>query len=634
MSSALLWKEWRQLRMLRWSGTGIGLLLPPFLLATAEAGEQGWTVFGGISSYTTATVLQEALPMVMAFAVWPLLALMTAAQAFGADRAAGTEAFLLQRPVPRFRVWQARAGAALATTLFIAAVQVALWWACVRLLGNPAGFDELATLAKLLLQGGLGAMIALLAGGAAASFVRSPMQAVLLGLLFTAVPVVIGRMLGWWFVGYSIKYIPLGYGIPLFLLVGYVVSSFRMECRGEPAGRGRLRRGLIVLAAALVAMPAFLAATAPFVMRWDARLGLGRTTLYPAPSGQVTFVLNDMQRAGWLIDTASGKRLRFFPPPVSDVAWNDDGSKLALIHAAGGSGRRLPVQRIQVFDASGSPLGQPLRCDACLNWWNNGILWAGEKIVTTAFVEGRTGVLIVDPSTGERRIVQVGLGPSSSWRVAKTRDGKLFVVRLVKPARDSSEANRAVLYRLDVESASLEERVTVPNVANMFHAKHGLSPSGRSWLRLPARSAEQAEVVDLETNETVPLPGRRAIWLAGDRLAWVELDREGGEASLMLGRPGEARLIRSFPAQWYFLRASPDGHKLLVTLGVHGWVYDLDADRWFDLQPSTADLPRDYGHFQWAGPNELAIAGHRALALLNLERPQTLDFVIGRPPRS
>ncbi len=87
MFRALWWKEWRQLRLLRWSGLGIGLLLPPFLLVTAEAGERGWTVFGGIASYEAATVIQEALPKVMALAVWPLLALMTAAQAFAADRA-------------------------------------------------------------------------------------------------------------------------------------------------------------------------------------------------------------------------------------------------------------------------------------------------------------------------------------------------------------------------------------------------------------------------------------------------------------------------------------------------------------------------------------------------------------------
>ncbi len=105
----------------------------------------------------------------------------------------------------------------------------------------------------------------------------------------------------------------------------------------------------------------------------------------------------------------------------------------------------------------------------------------------------------------------------------------------------------------------------------------------------------------------------------------------------MLGRPGEARLIRSFPAQSYSLRGSPDGHKLLVTFrapGVHGWVYDLDADRWFDLRAPTADLAWDSGSLQWAGPGSLAFVGQGFLALHDLAQPETFDFVIGRPPRS
>jgi ABC-type transport system involved in multi-copper enzyme maturation permease subunit len=638
MFRALCWKEWRQLRLLRWSGLGIGLLLPPFLLATAEAGERGWTVFGGIASYQAATVIQEALPKVMALAVLPLLALMAAAQAFAADRAAGTDAFLLQKPVPRSRIWQARAGAAIATTLILIASQVVIWWFYVRLLGNPAGFDESATLVQLLTLGGLGAAIALLAGAAAAAFVRSPMQAVLLGLVLIAVPVALGTLLVSWYGGYVIGHVPLGLGIPLFLLAGYIVSSFRMECRGEPAGRGRIRRGLIVMAAAIVAMPVFLAATAPVVMRYDAKLGLGNTTVYPAPSGQVAFVLNDWQRAGWLIDTASGERLRFFPRPVADAAWNDDGSRLAVIHAAGGSGRMLPTPRIEVFDPSGSPVGQPIRCDSCPNWWNNGVLWAGDKIVTTAFIEGGTGVLIVDPDSGERRAVPIPPpGSSAYWRLIKTGNGEsVFVIRLVKPT-GASEVKQAVLYRLDVEAGSFEGETTVPRVSSMYHAQHGLSPSGRNWLRLPSTNADQVEIVDLETTETLVLPARRAIWMADDRLVWIELDVEGDEAKLMLGRPGDARLIRSFPAKWYSLQGSPDGHKLLVTFrapSAVGWVYDLDADRWFDLRAPTADMAWDSGSLQWAGPGSLAFVGQGFLALHDLAQPETFDFVIGRPPRS
>jgi ABC-type transport system involved in multi-copper enzyme maturation permease subunit len=640
MFRTLWWKEWRQLRLLRWSGLGIGLLLPPFLLAMAEAGQRGWSVFGGISSYDAATVVQEALPMFLILAVWPLLALMTAAQAFVADRSAGTEAFLLQRPVRRSRIWQARAAAAIGSTGLLLAVHIAIWWICVRLLGNPAGFDEAATFARLVAQGGLGAGIALLAGASAAAFVRSPMQAMLLGLVLTAVPVALSNLLGFWYVGYSLGDVSFGYAIPLFLLAGYVVGAFRMECRGEPAGRGRLRRGLVVLAGALVAMPVFLAATAPAVMRWDARLGLGNTTVYPAPSGGVAFALNNRQGAAWLIDTASGKRLRFFAPPVSDVAWNDTGDQLAVIHAAGGSGRRLPAPRIEVFDASGSPVGRPIECDACLGWWNRGLLWAGDKIVTLAFVEGRVGVMIVDPATGERRTLSLPAGLSGTSRLIKsTEDGRVFVVwfgRSRARTADGSAVRMAVLHRVDVEAASLQEQITVPGVDGVYYVDRALSPSGRSWLRTPSEPDEQVEIVDLESGETVALPTRTAVWLSGDRLAWVEA--EGAERTLMFGRPGDARPIRSFRASGTWFRSSPDRDKLLVAIRVPEdpprllqWVYDTAADHWQEVQTPQADPTAWFGSAQWAGPGALAFVGPGYLALQYLEHPETLEYVIGSP---
>ena len=68
----------------------------------------------------------------------------------------------------------------------------------------------------------------------------------------------------------------------------------------------------------------------------------------------------------------------------------------------------------------------------------------------------------------------------------KTGNGEsVFVIRLVKPT-GASEVKQAVLYRLDVEAGSFEEETTVPRVGSMYYAQQGLSPSGRSWLRLPS----------------------------------------------------------------------------------------------------------------------------------------------------
>ena len=179
MFKALLRRQWRQLRLLRWSGVGIALLLPPILLSISEAARRGWTVLGQISDYTTATVVGELVPIFMAVAVWPLLALMTAAHAFAADRGNGTDQFLLQRPVRRSRVWLAHGVAALASALTIVLGQCAIWLGWMLLFGQLAAVD-VGGMFNLLLGGLLAVTVGLLAATVAAAFVRTPVQAVLL----------------------------------------------------------------------------------------------------------------------------------------------------------------------------------------------------------------------------------------------------------------------------------------------------------------------------------------------------------------------------------------------------------------------------------------------------------------------
>ena len=42
MVKALLWKEWRRLRALRWSLVGIGLALPVLFAMAAKVAQRGW----------------------------------------------------------------------------------------------------------------------------------------------------------------------------------------------------------------------------------------------------------------------------------------------------------------------------------------------------------------------------------------------------------------------------------------------------------------------------------------------------------------------------------------------------------------------------------------------------------------
>ena len=56
MFSALLPKEWTQLRALRWIGLALGLLLPLFLVASAEAAQKGWLPLGRVTNYSPETL--------------------------------------------------------------------------------------------------------------------------------------------------------------------------------------------------------------------------------------------------------------------------------------------------------------------------------------------------------------------------------------------------------------------------------------------------------------------------------------------------------------------------------------------------------------------------------------------------
>ena len=103
-AKGLWWKEWRQLRLLRIVGAALILVAPVMLLSAAEAAKRGWVPLGALQGYSASTVVQDALPMFLGFLIWPLLALMFAAQSYCGDVAAGTEWFWMERPVQPRRV--------------------------------------------------------------------------------------------------------------------------------------------------------------------------------------------------------------------------------------------------------------------------------------------------------------------------------------------------------------------------------------------------------------------------------------------------------------------------------------------------------------------------------------------------
>jgi hypothetical protein len=643
MLRTLLRKEWRQLRQLRWAGAGIGLLMPFLLLVLASASDRGWLL--GESNSSPVTVVRDLLPMMLSLAIWPLMGLMAAAQAFVADRATGTDAFLLERPVPRSTIWIARLIAVVATTVAIMATGLAVWWVAVLLVGEPGSFGMLATLGQTLFHGSLATAVAVIAGMAAGAYVRSPMQGVLLGMILTAIPVGVAALFsGGLFWGYRLRGTPIGVGIPLFLLIGYLVGSFRADCLGEPAGRGRLRRAATAMTMAFVAMPLFVAASAPLVMRWDAKLGLGNTTVVPAPTGEAAFVLNNSQRAGWLIDTTAGRRIEFFGPPIYGVAWNEAGTRLAMLHGAGAAGRLLSDYRIEILDPAGRSQREAIVCGECRRWWKDEMFWIDGRVILPGFAEGREVLLIVDASSGEKTSIEMPQ-PAPQWELLPPIGGEIHVLVIRRrpghsrtaPARQLVDGE---LFRVDIEAGSLGPAVELPDIGSPYYAHRALSPSGRLWLTRPASRHDTARVIDIATGETRNTTAKSPVWLADDRLAWFEVatDSSGwlidGTFELFIGPPGDGRPVREFRGTWFQIYPAPDGERLLVS----GWTLERELQHWF-FDPGTEswnELPATSTHssagdMQWIRPELLAIVEPGALALLETSDEAEKSYVIGSP---
>jgi hypothetical protein len=632
---ALLWKEWRQLRGLRRAGVAIGMLTPPGLLVLAEAAERGW-LFAEVSQADSVTVIQTVTPGALMLAIWPLLALMATAQAFCADRAGGTEGFLLSRPVRRSKIWLARLTASLGSTAVMVAGGLAFWWLLVRIAGRPVAFEEWATVGRVLGTTAGTATLATLSAAAAAPFVRTPMQAVLLGGVLAFLPVGAALVVfDGMFPSYRLAGVRIGLGLPVLLVAGYAAGSFAMECRGEPAGRGRMRRGLPVLAIALVSMPVVLAVSAPMVLRWDARMGLGNTSVLPSPEGDGALVMNLWQRAAWLVDTGSARPVRFLAPPVFDGDWSPDGTRLAVLHAGGPAGRVYAEPRIDVFDAAGQRTTSTLDCPGCRAWWGTGMFWIDDtRLALPGFTDDGDVLRIVNVETGAWTHLPVP-APFYTWKVMRPADTReIHVARFVRRTRDRGQGPQIeidlALHRLDATLQTLGEPVELENIGSAYFAQAALSPSGRYWLRLPASKEQRVQMIELATGDVTEINARRAVWMAGDTPVWISAD---GTQTLWAGRPGRQHRVHQLPRRGAWLQPSFDGRRLLVRLlgdrdsDLHHAIYELESGRWIDTEV-TAELSSS--SLQWAGANRLAVVEQGALSLYD---PGTGErrAVIGRP---
>ena len=644
MLSALYRKEWRQLRSLRWAGIALGVAMPALAAAGAEAGRRGWLPFGRGGDWTAHEIFAELAPAMVCLFVWPLMALLFAAQSLTADAAGGTEAFLLERPVPRNRVWVARVMAAASSALVLAGFTgvAALGFAWVAV--GAGGIDP-SVLGGFGAAGLAASALAAMAALPSAALIRSPVGAVLAGLLFAAVPALGATLLGAAFPFATIggSPLPIGLFVPWLLVIGYVLASRSAETRGEPAGRGRRARAARVLLAAVASVLVVFFAGAALAVRW-APSGL---EVVPSPRDGTAMVLANWG-AGRLVDTETGAALRRLPPPTYAAAWNDDGSVLAVATAGSTFGALERVWRVEFLGSGGETVFPPMEGSEDTDPLE--LVWSGKRVVALVSGSGErsgTGIFSCVPGEAPFRHLPYAPGRGTLRIVAGDADGMLLLHRAASDPV-SSEPTKIVRMRWNGDDVEVvwERKVPYRSFLSPFSAP--LSPSGRSLTMHVYEQVEDTEsrdgrpdrvnrvhpiVLDLEDGTWTDLVGRVGLvaWIRGDRLAWVSRGKD--ETAVFTGTPGaEPTFRRAWARANVGISSSPDRRLLLVYVlpragedplpafaarsfgptpwregdapvpsGREFWLFDPSDSRWTRL-PDDPTGPNDFFTAGWAGP--------------------------------
>jgi hypothetical protein len=581
-------------------------------------------------------------------AVWGLVALMLTAQSFSGDRTDGTERFLLERPVPRSTTWRARLAASAGSLLALLAVHVPYLWLLVDRVGDgrlPVPPGELITVAAAVVA------CAYVGGLIAASMVGS-LQATLVGAVFAALPWGLAMVLAGRFPYAFYRSISVGWAVPVLIPLGYVVASWAMLCRGEPEGRGRWRRGSVVLVAAVLLVPVAFVSAAPVAMRMEAGRFEGGPRVVPSPSGESLVVLGGDARTGWLVDSDSGSRRRFLPQGIWEATWSADGSLVAVIHDSGRWGARAPGIRLDVFDDAGRQRWSYSNRDDVPFLANP--LWAGRHLVARTIDTPRSQrFVIVDVDRGTERELRIDAPWNSTSVLGPTDDGSIFVFRV----ESDDGVLRSRLQRIDLETASLaevvlEEEAIVPradSARGVFLYWQELSPSGR-FLKREHGLVDLADGRDLEPETSIT-----SAWLEGDRYARLI---DGPGKRLLIGRPDEpGEELGRWDDEVVLLFASPDRRRLMVQVwsGAEGrelvaadftivqrqrrphdsrmldlWILDAETGERIDPgirfdRPEVGGGPR----IVWSGPARLARIDERGVSLRGLGPDDRFRRLIG-----
>jgi len=255
-------------------------------------------------------------------------------------------------------------------------------------------------------------------------------------------------------------------------------------------------------------------------------------------------------------------------------------------------------------------------------------------------VEGAGGVIVLDPATGETIEARIP-GPVDEFVFARvTNRGVLRIVTMSRQRREDSQGTDrsydATVYRLDENQRRLVVEAEFDDAGYPYWVAGAMSPSGRYWLKLPSYSAEDLEIIEIDTGERTPLPAKRAGWLAGDRLVWLEAGGDG-ERRLLTGWPGDGRLVQEFPGGMVQFVISPDRRRVVVSLysrgteedaprhAASGWILDTTTDRL-----DAFEIPRV--SVTWADNDRLALIDSGFVGLASRETPTEVETLLGSRP--
>jgi ABC-2 family transporter protein len=656
--NVLVLKEWRQLAPVRWGGIGLGALFALAFAAVAKLSGRGLLPDGLFASVSDRSAMYELLPATIALALWPLISLVTAVQAFAGDRSDGTEGFLLDRPVSRDAVWRARLIASIASLVVVMIVTSAIGLTFAALSGPPPAIGW----SRWLILLGIGSLLGLIGWtGAvfAASLVPVPFAALLMGAGVGALPLLLVRPLSATFPYVRIHGVALGALVPWLLLPVFLLASHSSACRGEPATRGRVKRPLWVVCGGVVSIAVLFLIMAPIATRANARANVH--SIEPSIAGGAAFVgsLND---GGWIVDVETGRKKVFLSPPVGAIRWRPDGRAYLLITSAEELGR--PIMELR--DHAGRRIGDRFQPRPGTFLWN--AVWSHGKLVSRLVSGAGSEVSIYEPAIGEWKPTGYRREDALLELIGPTTDGRVFVLEepISRRAAGGYEfVGDGKVLPVDPDSASIgAPSGTIPKEFRWLYHRHDpLSPSGLyALVRLRGHDDRWVSVLELGSGSRVPGLDRvpsAARWLADDRLVWIEAGTDGSRL-MVTSIGGTPRAIREWAAARVGLSPSPDRRSLFVSVLPsegrapvptprdeevispperqvgHGKipeeiVYVADADRFIDLGPPFSDRMNDLRHTEWAGPKTLARIAPGVVYFEDIDAPGKRRFVLGGP---